>query len=142
MVGWGGSFPLTGGSVGLPATPGRLLTFALNGKQMLPVVAVQPAALPAPIESNASPEMIANGANLFAQYCAVCHGIAALGGGGVLPDLKYSSAATLNGLQKIVLDGALLNEGMPSFKQSLAPADVDAIRAFVISQRNGLTAKK
>ncbi len=143
MVGWGGSFPLTGGSLGLPTPPGRLLTFALNGKQQAPVVvAVQPAVPPAPIQSNASPEMIASGANMFAQYCAVCHGIAALGGGGVLPDLKYSSAATLNSLQKIVLDGALLSEGMPSFKQSLKPEDVDAIRAFIISQRNGLTAKK
>jgi hypothetical protein len=31
---------------------------------------------------------------------------------------------------------------MPSFKQSLKAEDVDAIRAFIISQRNGLTAKK
>ena len=46
-----------------------------------------------------------------------------------------SSAATLNGLQKIVLEGALLGEGMPSFKQSLRPTDVDAIRAFIIGQR-------
>jgi quinohemoprotein ethanol dehydrogenase len=142
MVGWGGSFPLTGGSVGLPATPGRLLTFALNGKAQLQMFAAKPPRLPEPIESQASAETIATGASLFAQYCAVCHGIAALGGGGVLPDLKYSSTATLNSLQKIVLDGALLGDGMPSFKQSLKAEDVDAIRAFIISQRNGLTAKK
>ncbi|MEO6723830.1 MAG: cytochrome c, partial [Blastocatellia bacterium] len=133
---------LTGGSLGLPAAPGRLLAFALNGKGKLETIAAKPRVLPEPIELNASAEMIAAGANLFAQYCAVCHGIAALGGGGVLPDLKYSSAATLNSLQKIVLDGALMSEGMPSFKHALKPEDVDAIRAFVISQRNGLTAKK
>ena len=142
MVGWGGSFPLTGGSVGLPATPGRLLTFALNGKGQLETVAVKPPRPPEPIELQASVETVAVGANLFAQHCAVCHGVAALGGGGVLPDLKYSSAATLNSLQKIVLDGALLGDGMPSFKQSLKSEDVDAIRAFIISQRNGLTANK
>lgn len=142
MAGWGGAFALTGGSVGLPATPGRLLTFALNGKGQLEMFAAKPPKPPEPIELTASAEMIAKGGDLFAQYCAVCHGIAALGGGGVLPDLKYSSPATFNSFQKIVLDGTLLGEGMPSFKQSLQGADVEAIRAFVISQRNGLTVKK
>ena len=53
MAGWGGSFALSGGSLGLPATPGRLLTFALNGKQKLfeAVSVVTPEV--SPIESSA-----------------------------------------------------------------------------------------
>ncbi|HMV48988.1 MAG TPA: c-type cytochrome, partial [Blastocatellia bacterium] len=141
-AGWGGSFPLTGGSLGLPVASGRLLTFALNGKGQLETFAAKAPKLPEALELTASAETVSRGGDLFAQYCAVCHGIAALGGGGVLPDLKYSAPATFNSYQKILLDGALLGEGMPSFKQSLTPADVDAIRAYVISQRNGLTAKK
>lgn len=142
MAGWGGSFPLTGGSLGLPAASGRLLTFALNGKGQLETFAAKAPTAPEALELTASVETVSRGGDLFAQYCAVCHGIAALGGGGVLPDLKYSAPATFNSYQKILLDGALLGEGMPSFKQSLTPADVDAIRAYVISQRNGLSAKK
>lgn len=142
MVGWGGAFPLTGGSIGLPATPGRLLTFALNGKGSVMIAKLQTLPPPSPIESKASAEMIARGGDLFARNCAVCHGIAALGGGGVLPDLRSSSAATFNSYQKIILDGTLANEGMPSFKHSLNAEDVEAIRAYVISRRNELTANK
>lgn len=142
MVGWGGAFALTGGSVGLPVTPGRLLTFALNGKQKVPVAVAQIIALPAAIESTASAEAIGKGGDLFARNCAVCHGLAALGGGGVLPDLRYSSPATFNSYPKIVLDGALASEGMPGFKNSLTAADVDAIRAYVISRRNEVAAKR
>ena len=141
MAGWGGAFALTGGNLGLPATPGRVLTFALNGKQQLPIFAAQPPAAPAAMELNASAEMLAKGSDLFARNCAVCHGIAAFGGGGVLPDLRYSTPATFTSFQKIVLDGALINEGMPSFKHSMTADDVEAIRAYVISRRNELTKK-
>lgn len=141
MAGWGGAFALTGGNLGLPATPGRLLTFALNAKQQLPVLAATQLTPPAAIELNASSEMLAKGGDLFARNCAVCHGIAAFGGGGVLPDLRYSSPATFNSFQKILLDGALINEGMPSFKHSMNAEDVQAIRAYVISRRNELTKK-
>ncbi len=142
MAGWGGSFPLTGGQIGLPATPGRLLTFALNAKGQLPEAMAASMPEVTPIESNASKETIAAGAVLFAQNCAMCHGIAALGGGGVLPDLRFSQPSVLNNLQKIVLDGALADEGMPSFKQWLKPEDVDAIRAYIISRRAESMPKK
>ncbi len=141
MVGWGGAFPLTGGSVGLPVTPGRLLTFALNGKQTLPQAAAQTAPNIAPIEFTASKETIAMGAGLFAQHCGVCHGLAALGGGGVLPDLKLSQPNVFDRYQQIVLGGALAESGMPSFKPWLKPEDVDAIRFYLLSRRNELARK-
>src|SRR5581483_7053609 len=106
MAGWGGSFPLSGGSIGLPATPGRLLTFALNGRQQLRQDVPQAPPALALIESKASPETIAAGAGLFARHCAVCHGLAALGGGGVLPDLRFSQPAIFEKYQQIVLGGA------------------------------------
>ena len=142
MAGWGGAFPLTGGQIGLPATPGRLLTFTLNATRKLPEAMAAGMPDVTPIESNASTETIAAGAVLFAENCAMCHGLAALGGGGVLPDLRFSQPSVLNNIQKIVLDGALADEGMPSFKQWLKPEDVEAIRAYIISRRAASAPKK
>src|SRR5262249_32027121 len=96
---------------------------------------------PEPIVFNASKETIAQGAGIFAQYCAVCHGIAALGGGGVLPDLKHSNPAVFDKYQQIVIEGALSEAGMPSFKSALKSEDVEAIRAYILSLRNAMAKK-
>src|SRR5262249_40924652 len=142
MVGWGGSFPLTGGNVAGAVAPGRLLTFALNGKEhviwSMQQVEVPPPSDLEPIAFNASKETIAQGAGIFAQYCSVCHGIAASGGGGVLPDLKYSDPAIFDKYQQIVIEGALAESGMPSFKSALGPEEVQAIRAYILSLRNSM----
>ncbi|MDQ2920978.1 MAG: cytochrome c, partial [Acidobacteriota bacterium] len=119
-----------------------LLTFALNGKSSLPEP-LQPDSLPlTPIPSTAARETIAAGAVFFAQHCAVCHGIAATGGGGVLPDLRQIPPEQFNRFRKIVLDGSLAGAGMPSFKQWLTPEEVDAIRAYIIDRRVELTRQK
>ncbi len=142
MAGWGGAFALTGGYSPAPVVPGRLLTFALNGKGTLAKTA--PPAMPqvAPIEFTASKETIALGAGLFAQHCSVCHGLTAVGGGGVLPDLKLSAPGTFGKYQAIVRDGAFVEAGMPAFKQALSVEQVEAIRAYVLSQRNELVKQK
>lgn len=142
MAGWGGAFPLTGGSIGLPPAPGRVLTFALNGKQPLPAIAAPVMSAITPIEFTASKETIAQGAILYSQNCSVCHGIASVGGGGVLPNLALSQPAIYDKFEQIVLGGALIDEGMPSFKDWLRPEEVAAIRAYVLSRRNELTQKK
>lgn len=145
MAGWGGAFALTGGYAPVPVVPGRLLTFALNGKATLaqskPAANVAAPSLPA-IAFNAPKETVARGAGLFAQHCAVCHGLVAVGGGGVLPDLKLSQPAVFDKYQQIVLDGALAEAGMPAFKQALVAEDVAAIRAYILSLRQEMTQKK
>lgn len=142
MAGWGGAFALTGGSVGLPPTPGRLLTFALNGKQPLPESSAPTIPTIAPIAFTASKETIAQGAVLYAQHCSVCHGIASVGGGGVLPNLALSQPAIYDKFEQIVLGGALIEAGMPSFKEWLKPEDVASLRAYVLSRRATFTEKK
>jgi mono/diheme cytochrome c family protein len=119
-----------------------LLTFALNGKQTLAKADPPEPVQVTPLEFTASKETIAAGAGLFAQHCTVCHGIGAVGGGGVLPDLKLSAPATFNKYQAIVLDGALAEAGMPGFKPLLKAADVEAIQAYILSLRNQLAQKK
>ncbi|HXG68941.1 MAG TPA: PQQ-dependent dehydrogenase, methanol/ethanol family [Blastocatellia bacterium] len=140
MAGWGGAFALAGGvSTGGAPVPGRLLTFALNGKQTLPDIARK---LPAitPIEFQATPERTAAGAALYAQWCAVCHGLTAMGGGAVA-DLRYSQPGVFNKYPQILLEGGFSGVGMPSFKKWLTTEDVEAIRAYVLKRRADLIAR-
>jgi quinohemoprotein ethanol dehydrogenase len=135
LAGWGGAFALIGGNAsGTRGTPGRLLTFALDGKASLPPAPAVPAT-PKPMTLNADPKTIEAGSLLYAQYCVYCHGFGAAGGGAV-QDLRFSAESTFASYPKIVLDGSFVAAGMPSFKPWLSAEDVAAIRAFVISQRN------
>ncbi|MEW6213432.1 MAG: PQQ-dependent dehydrogenase, methanol/ethanol family, partial [Acidobacteriota bacterium] len=115
MAGWGGAFALIGGNAIADAPVqrmGRVLTFALGAKGSLPPAPKQNLATPAPIEFKASAEMIDKGASVFVQWCAVCHGVGAVGGG-VLPDLRYSQPGIYNKFSEIVLDGTFSDVGMP-----------------------------
>jgi len=143
MAGWGGTFPLTGGNViGGGALPGRLLVFQLNGKGTLPEAVAQKPNEVTAIIFDAAPERIDQGAGLFAQWCAMCHGIGALGGGGVVPDLRQSQPATFGRYEQIVLGGAYQSQGMPSFKQWLTVDDVKAIQAYILKRRTDLATKR
>lgn len=142
MAGWGGAFSLTGGNAtGGAIVPGRILTFALNGKQTLPDAGAQNLPAVTAIDFQATPEKIDRGAVLFSQWCSVCHGLTAVGGGSVA-DLRYSQPATFNSLSDIVLEGKYSNIGMPSFKRWLTPEDVDAIRSYLLKRRSELVVKK
>jgi|SRR5579883_760161 len=135
LAGWGGAFGLIfGNPSGHNGTPGRLLTFALDGKEKLPPAPGAPA-LPKPITQTADQKTIEAGSVLYATWCVYCHGFAAASGGSIA-DLRFSSESTFASYPKIVLDGSYVSVGMPSFKQWLSNDDVAAIRAFVISQRN------
>jgi quinohemoprotein ethanol dehydrogenase len=145
MVGWGGAFALTGGYAMIAdmtvKNAGRILTFALDGKQTL---AALPKNIPSlsPIASNAAPETVAKGQLIYAQWCAVCHGLGALGGGGVLPALPMSKPAVFEMYDDIVLNGSSANAGMPDFGKYLSKDDVAAIRAYVIQRRTEMASGK
>src|SRR4029079_14976161 len=94
-----------------------------------------------PITVTASFETIEKGSLLFAQWCGVCHGLGAAGGGAT-PDLRYSPANTFDSYRDIVLEGKYQGRGMPSLKKWLTTEDVDAIRAYVLTRRAALTEKK
>ncbi len=124
MAGWGGAFARRA------RTTGRLLTFVLDGKAPLPP---RPRPRPATvIASGARPEEIAAGAKLYATHCQRCHG-----GATVLPDLRTSSPAIYGSYEKILIDGALAERGMPRFEY-LDGAAVAALRAYVLDERRKL----
>ncbi len=144
MAGWGGAFALVGGNAiaDMPVQRmGRVLTFALDAQQSLPAHPKQSLPTPAPIEFKASAEIIDKGAGVFVQWCAVCHGIGAVGGG-VLPDLRYSQPGIYNKFSEIVLDGIFSDVGMPGFKKWITRDEEEAIRAYLLKRRADLASGK
>ncbi|HEU0178899.1 MAG TPA: PQQ-dependent dehydrogenase, methanol/ethanol family [Blastocatellia bacterium] len=144
MAGWGGSFALVGGyaltDVNMQNV-GRLLTFALGAKESLAALPKRPMTQAPPIESNATAEMIDKGGAIFTQWCAVCHGAGAVGGGGLITALPMSKPEVFKMYKEIVLDGDYSSRGMPAFGKWLSADDVEAIRAYIIKRRADLTGK-
>jgi quinohemoprotein ethanol dehydrogenase len=139
LAGWGGVFPLAAGEVsfasGQVRNISRMLVFELGGNRSLPLVqATEPPQLTA-LPNPASPATIRKGERLFQTYCAGCHGDVAVSGG-VLPDLRRSSALTDDTWFEIVLRGDLQSDGMVSFANELSRDDAVAIRSYVIFRRN------
>ena len=139
LAGWGGVFPLAAGEVsfasGRVRNISRMLVFELGGKASLP----PPPAVEQPqltvLPNAAGQETISQGERLFQRYCAGCHGDVAVSGG-VLPDLRRSSALADDAWFDIVLRGDLQSEGMVSFSPELSRDDAAAIRSYVIFRRN------
>lgn len=139
LAGWGGVFPLAAGEVsfasGRVPNISRMLVFKLGGKANLsPTRAVEPLPLTA-LANPATPRTIRRGERLFQSYCAGCHGDVAVSGG-VLPDLRRSSALADDSWFEIVLRGDFEAQGMVSFSKELSREDAGRIRSYVIFRRN------
>jgi len=139
LAGWGGVFPLAAGEVsfasGRVRNVSRMLVFKLGGKAGLPPApAIEQPPL-TPLQNPAGPATIHKGEKLFQSYCGGCHGDVAVSGG-VLPDLRRSSALTDDNWFEIVLRGDLQSQGMVSFSKELSRDDAVAIRSYVIFRRN------
>lgn len=141
LAGWGGAFPLaTDGQIvelsGPVRNVSRLLVFKLGATAELPG-AVELARAPLdPPPSRASEQAIASGHAAYGRYCAVCHGPGAVGST-VLPDLRRSGALdNRTAWAQIVHGGALANNGMASFADSLSEEQIETIRQFVIFRAN------
>jgi quinohemoprotein ethanol dehydrogenase len=138
LSGWGGSYALSGGKAaamsGNLRNVSRLLVFKLGGTNALPPLEARAIVINPPPEP-ADSASIARGEPLYDQYCSACHGEHAVGGG-VVPDLRASNFLSMDFFYNIVLDGALKDAGMASFKSALSRDDVTAIRNFVIHRAN------
>lgn len=145
MAGWGGAAAVVGGDAA--RAPGvrnvsRLLIFKLDGKASLPPLRqAGPGPLPKPQPVNASAEKIEAGRKVYGETCLQCHGVGVVSGG-LIPDLRRSSADTLNALNEIVLKGALAPLGMPGFGDALTEQDVDNLKAYILFRANEDYAKE
>ena len=135
-AGWGGGMALVEMSQGKPPLqngPARLLVYKLGGTAKLPpFVPVTMAHEPPPLARGAE-EPVLQGAALFADKCAVCHGKNVRGG---LKDLRWISKADHAQFNQIVLGGLRADMGMPNFHGELDDKQVSAIHAYVIARAN------
>ena len=140
MAGWGGAWPMLGGQLAQQPRngigPNRLLVFRLDGTGALPPLPPEDEIPLDPPASTAPAAQIALGDRLYGENCLRCHGIAAVSASHV-PDLRHTGfIADGDALQQVVLGGALKSQGMPGFEQALNPADVEAIRAYLVNRAN------
>jgi quinohemoprotein ethanol dehydrogenase len=136
LAGWGGSPGLMNDPGWGPVKPGygRILTFTLNGAATLKAPAFghkDPPHVPA-IATDTSLQVVHQGELLYAANCMGCHGINAVAG--PLPDLRYASKETLEGIEDIVLGGSRASSGMPSFQKILNSGQVRAIQAYIVAR--------
>ena len=130
---------ISSASTGFAAAAGRnrLLVFKLNGAVPLPEA-------PPPVQQVLNPPadfgdaaMHARGEDLYQRNCSGCHEGGRLFSG--FPDLNYTVALNAPDMFKgIVVDGALAENGMISFKNVLKVEDAEAIRSFLTARANEL----
>lgn len=139
MAGWGGVYGVAFGRAAKAVHgegPGRILTYRLDGKARLPKVIKLARGLPEPLKPLAvSAEVVQHGKALYQRNCSMCHGFGMVGGG-VLPDLRYSSPEVHEMWNDIVIGGAFADNGMAGFADLLSKDDAQAIRAYVIERTN------
>jgi quinohemoprotein ethanol dehydrogenase len=110
----------------------RILVFRLDGGAT-PVPPALPAVLPIPEPpaQPGTPTDIAAGAVLFGRNCAGCHANADRA---PVPDLRRSGLIReSSAFQAVVRGGALEKRGMPSWDDLLTEAEVEQIRAHLVS---------
>jgi quinohemoprotein ethanol dehydrogenase len=145
QTGWGG-----GGWGFLPSyaaayrkgNGNRLLVFRLGGGEV-PVPAdlppLQPADEPPAQYDDATPEMIARGNMLFMENCTICHSNQPRA---PLPDLRRMNSGVHGAFRQILLEGLLMQNGMPRWNDRLSEEDVKAIHAWLIDTQGKLRARE
>lgn len=136
-TGWGTAYALSasyGYKSPVPPQVGRVVTFKIGGSGTIPdamAMAIEPTPK---AESFGTTEQIQAGLENYSTNCLVCHGPFAVSAG-VLPDLRWSYAtADKNEWTDILVNGALADNGMVSFKEQLSPDAMESIRAYVMAQ--------
>jgi len=134
-----------GGSMGMATdTPfmrekmpqGMILAFKLGGTAKLPPHEPIPLDPPTPSDETFTPAQVATGAKYFVTYCTICHG------GPVNPDLRRSPLLRdKETFRAVVMDGALAQNGMASFKAYMSAADAEGIRAYLNGEAKALLAR-
>ncbi|MCP5383985.1 MAG: PQQ-dependent dehydrogenase, methanol/ethanol family [Altererythrobacter sp.] len=140
LAGWGGVWDLVGGVLADKGGPvrniSRLLVFKIGGSAKLPALPALNDMVFDPPKFTGTEEQVKQGAGLYARYCSVCHGDAAVGGG-LVPDLRRSGVLPSDeALRAIVIDGQLKHNGMVSFASAIKPEGAEAIRHYLIKRAN------
>ena len=114
-----------------PVGPARLVVFALDARGITLPPAPPPGSIPPPPATAEPEQAVAQGALLYSQYCATCHGPNAVGG---VKDLRHLSSGEHARFLEVVLGGLFKKQGMESFKGVLTVQQTDAIHAYLIAR--------
>ncbi len=131
MAGYGGSMGMASQTDWMRRPPpnGMLLVFRLNGTAKLDPL---PPQAPRPYVTSAesfTPQQIAAGQAGYFGFCTICHN------GPVNPDLMKSPvAADKAAWSAVVKDGILAQRGMISFSPWLDDSQIEAVRAYVLTE--------
>ncbi len=128
-VGWGGVYGLMQRATDRVG-PGRVYTFKIGGDAPSPDrILSDRTTLVSGVPYD--PDDIQEGLALYVSNCLFCHGVPGVNNGGAIPNLGYSAPQTLVNANAFVLDGVMVEGGMPSFDGTLTEADVAKIVAFI-----------
>jgi PQQ-dependent dehydrogenase (methanol/ethanol family) len=137
---FGGLLYLGGGFLtvapGMPINS-RLNVFTLDGKAALPAMQRPAVDTTPPPKPTASADVVAKGAQHYANFCQNCHGVG-VWSANVLPELRRSPVVRDPKAFELVVTGALKQNGMPDFSSVTTREDREAIRAYVIRRANYL----
>lgn len=136
-TGWGTAMNLSGGytyNSPVPPQVGRVVTFKIGGTVEIEDPMISAVERLPKGKAFGTPEQVAEGTLHYSENCLVCHGPFAVSGG-TLPDLRWSYAtADKNEWTDILVNGALSENGMVSFKEQMTPEAMEAVRAYVMHQ--------
>jgi quinohemoprotein ethanol dehydrogenase len=111
--------------------PARLIVLSLDAHGVKLPPAPPPEAIPPPPTTIEPEPQVAQGALLYGEYCASCHGPNAVGG---VKDLRHLTAREHAAFGHVVLEGTLRKQGMASFKGLLTHEQMDSIHAYLITR--------
>lgn len=119
----------------------RVLTFAIGGTAKLTRQAEPRSAITAEGLGEPDPTREQKGHAIYAQACAVCHGMRGVAVGNA-PDLRASAvvrdAASFN---SVLRDGILTANGMPRF-DDLTEEQREALRIYILAMARGAVAER
>lgn len=127
-----GAFRRVGGN---PGGPARLFAFKLNGT--VTVAASHDRAVPfsKPTRPHPPAGLVKAGYLVWNENsCDVCHGFEAIGGIGSVPDLRRSAIVMSPAFSQVVIGGAFTQAGMPVYRGSIQPDQIEALRAYIVAQ--------
>ena len=131
-VGWGGS-PVYNLAKNAPFrfASAKLLVFKLDAKGVtLPPMAKQDETAYLPM-TRVTDEVVKRGAAIYGETCNRCHGDNAVGG---IKDLRKMSKESHDSFMAIVLGGARVHNGMPSFEGVLTKAQAEDVHGYLIKR--------
>ncbi|MBI1252472.1 MAG: PQQ-dependent dehydrogenase, methanol/ethanol family [Alphaproteobacteria bacterium] len=112
---------------------GRVNVFRVGGEATLPPRNFVRAETPEPPALRVPAAAMLRGEAVYGQFCNVCHGPGAVGGG-VIPDIRRSTVLQDQTVWLQTIHGAREENGMPDFSDWITPQDAELVRAYVAQQ--------